>query len=1118
MNAKQYIDKSIKGLKDFQLATVKHIIKQFYENEKNRILVADEVGLGKTIVAKGVVAKMYERHIMQNNREPFNVFYICSNQTIAKQNLNKLNIFEGQNVIDNSPENDRITSLAYKPKEINNDFRFEIRAYTPATSFDFKSSTGTADERILLFRLLHKHSYLKTKKNSLKWFLKATKQMKGENWEKLIEDAVLVSNGKEQKHLYHGEYRDLRRGIISKFHKALEKKVPFKEFRELYNNLLINKERSAIYLLSKICDLNIRKNNYLNNRFTAFKKMIVYLRKQLAESCSSYLQADLFILDEFQRFSNIIGTNQETNPGIELAQNVLNKQNVKILMLSATPFKPFTSDFDTLNNENHYKEFNKVLKFLFNGHNVDFKKYSLNRKKLFELIRHPENLKANYNDAVKIKNDLEKTYRNYIARTERLIASKNKDSLINEDIKFLEITKEDIDDFIYFDKIVNYLNDNYLNDKHKTKLSAPIEYVKSSPYPLSFLFDYQHKKKLEEYYKTDPELQRLVRKNRSAWLSLQKVKEYKPLKDKHKKVIPNAKIRLLINETVKKQGWKYLWIPPSIPYYEMSGAYKNGENFSKTLIFSSWKMVPRMISAVLSYEAERFSVGRYLKSNRENKINYFERQRKPRPLLKFQTKGDALMGMNNFMLNYPSPALSNIYDPEINLSEKKSLNSIKQELKDIIKGRLIDLGVYELGKENGDWQKWTWYAVLLLDKSNDKIEYLKNWIKQKVEKNDADSDVESEGQTKEEIKEEKKGKFEYFMQVYNVICNNEVPNVSKLNEIQLNRLTDFIVDLILGSPAIAVYRGLKKIFGSNVGEMDIIKNSYKISNGFISLFNKPESIATVHLTTKQGDFYNKVLTYCINGNIQSMLDEYFYLLKDSNSISDIDDLTNMLTSILTIRPSLVEVGSIEGLKHKTKKRIRTHYALDFGQRKLATTNANRQVNIREAFNSPFRPFILASTSIGQEGLDFHFYCKRIFHWNLPSNPVDFEQREGRINRYKGHVIRLNIAKQFLEKIKPNGRNLWDSLFEIAQAEKDACCDLIPFWHLNGETLVKIDRYVPLYPFSKDIERYHLMKKVLANYRLTLGQPRQAELIEFIDNSNDRLYDELMIILAPITFQ
>ena len=60
--------------------------------------------------------------------------------------------------------------------------------------------------------------------------------------------------------------------------------------------------------------------------------------------------------------------------------------------------------------------------------------------------------------------------------------------------------------------------------------------------------------------------------------------------------------------------------------------------------------------------------------------------------------------------------------------------------------------------------------------------------------------------------------------------------------------------------------------------------------------------------------------------------------------------------------------------------------------------------VDSAFNSPFRPFLLTSTSIGQEGLDFHPWCHRLVHWNLPGNPVDLEQREGRVHRYKGHGV------------------------------------------------------------------------------------------------------------------
>ena len=69
----------------------------------------------------------------------------------------------------------------------------------------------------------------------------------------------------------------------------------------------------------------------------------------------------------------------------------------------------------------------------------------------------------------------------------------------------------------------------------------------------------------------------------------------------------------------------------------------------------------------------------------------------------------------------------------------------------------------------------------------------------------------------------------------------------------------------------------------------------------------------------------------------------------------------------------------------------------------------RKENIRNAFNSPMRPFVLATTSIGQEGLDFHNYCRVIMHWNLPSNPIDV----GRILRrfyYAGHDVCIYPCK------------------------------------------------------------------------------------------------------------
>ena len=79
---------TLNGLKDFQLATVERI-DHLFRHAQNRVLVADEVGLGKTLIARGAIVKM-ARMRMEENDDLFKVIYICSNQVIAKQNIMKL--------------------------------------------------------------------------------------------------------------------------------------------------------------------------------------------------------------------------------------------------------------------------------------------------------------------------------------------------------------------------------------------------------------------------------------------------------------------------------------------------------------------------------------------------------------------------------------------------------------------------------------------------------------------------------------------------------------------------------------------------------------------------------------------------------------------------------------------------------------------------------------------------------------------------------------------------------------------------------------------------------------------------------------------------------------------
>ena len=145
-------DQVLKGLKDFQRLTVDYVFHRLYcdAHPARRFLVADEVGLGKTLVARGVVAKAIQ-HLQEQGENRIDVVYICSNADIARQNISRLNLkIDGVQEF-NLPT--RITLLPLFLPKLNQQ-GVNFISFTPGTSFDLKSSTGTMQERALLYWLL----------------------------------------------------------------------------------------------------------------------------------------------------------------------------------------------------------------------------------------------------------------------------------------------------------------------------------------------------------------------------------------------------------------------------------------------------------------------------------------------------------------------------------------------------------------------------------------------------------------------------------------------------------------------------------------------------------------------------------------------------------------------------------------------------------------------------------------------------------------------------------------------------------------------------------------------------------------------------------------------------
>ena len=125
----------------FQEAAVQRIVARLRDRSgSRRMLLADEVGLGKTVVARGVI-----EDLMKGRRKPLTVIYLCSNAEIAEQNRRKLDPQSERSI-------GRVTQLAMRRQ--TEDLNLQLYSFTPGTSL--KAGTGLEWERRLLMYLLHR--------------------------------------------------------------------------------------------------------------------------------------------------------------------------------------------------------------------------------------------------------------------------------------------------------------------------------------------------------------------------------------------------------------------------------------------------------------------------------------------------------------------------------------------------------------------------------------------------------------------------------------------------------------------------------------------------------------------------------------------------------------------------------------------------------------------------------------------------------------------------------------------------------------------------------------------------------------------------------------------------
>ncbi len=1100
-----YVDEALLGLKDFQKATVDTVYQQIYGNGQRCMLVADEVGLGKTIVAKGIIARRILERLQEKKRSPLRVTYICSNQVIARENLRKLNLFPST-VAMKKPVS-RLAFLAEVEPEpegegVVRQHLLELNSLTPSTSFEVQRSAGLKKERAIIYALLCHDPDMNKHRRGLQWLLRGS-----------VEKMRDYQNYLERKR--KATYRD---DLPNRFLKVIKKEKIPKSETMIYSKLGSSRVCSLYQAVLEFAkQLHSRRGSRREKQMhRGCLRLVHQLRRLLIHCCLRYVNADLYILDEFQRFRNIVDINNQEEEATIARDVMFAKRDSRVLLLSATPFKAFTNHDDLDRGEDHYQDFRKVLEFLLRDRSDCLNSYDQHRQGLYKQLLTLQKGEIDLNPEHRSR--VEEILRSVMCRTERNSVADDPAVMVEDQWRDpVKLSLGDIENFRQTDQIVQSMN------RLKLNAGKPTEYCKSALYPFSYLDRYKIKESLSQH-KHDPEIASCLEATKGAWLNLESVDRYSlNLENGQDSAGPtHARLQLLIEKAIGERGAELLWVSPSLPYYPLEGSFQGMETFSKTLLFSAWVMVPRVISTLLSYEVERRTVGNEAtrESMEKQSRTYFQQPRHPSPQMRFATTGKGVnaqqRNMSNFCLLYPSPFLAQVVDPVQNVSEGFTLAELRKRTTERIRAAIDRADLDQYTTKGGDGERWYWAAPLLLDRLEMAVDDpVETWFESESPKK-----YPWERKTYfQDASDESRGKESHLAHLRD--CFHD-PASAGLGRPPAD-LAEVLAELALGSPAVLALRSLGRLFPDQKGER-LMVGAFDVADQFVNLFNKPESIAAVRLRTPHDSYWRKVSNYCANGCLQAVLDEYFHLLREQNI--DFDEAVTRLASSVTLNTASINVDDLDSFLAGKPRRLRCHYAVEFGSQRIETEQGGqRATGLREVFNSPFRPFVLATTSIGQEGLDFHSYCRRIVHWNLPGNPIDLEQREGRINRYKGLVIRQFLAKKYRQRLTKLSGDVWSHLFKLASVQERQAqgkCELVPYWHVETDA-IKIERVIPFYPYSSDQAQLRKILKTLAIYRLAFGQPRQAELIEhllardFEPDEMKEIVKSLMVDLSPINY-
>lgn len=992
--------------KPFQLATVDAVMSAFRSKRRfRRFLVADEVGLGKTIVAQQVIRRM-----MEHRQRPLTVFYMCSNLAIARQNRdNLLKVLPSDERESADCQVDRLSLLSVRPSPTHHSLH--LYSLTPDTSIPIRKKQrrdGRQEERALVHALIERAC----PQFFEEWDYDVFQRNAGVWWE---------------HHVERQEEQAANTALRQAFIESVRKEFGVKPNKQLLPILRQFEDRQL--------------------------DLIAHMRNALAASAIERVQPDLVIFDEFQRFRDLL------NPKLEEAERRVigrlrgddTENPPALLMLSATPYRLFSRRWEDEGGTSHRSQFFELIEFLYGGDNRAKKKRG-DSEVAFQALEGELRKGHTKSDGAKIaRTQIEQLLRPIMARTERASHEDGWTELHTEQLP-ADLHGADM-------RVFKHLSDSF-QPNHR---ASAVAYWTSIPLPMQTMGRHYVAWRESESASTSGAAQfdQSMRNKFRAPASW-----------------PHPRLRAL-SELVTSKQLATPWLPPTAPWWKLGGAWKNAETTPrKLLVFSRFRAVPQTIASMLSFGVESSLL------SREN-LPYPEVTK--RRLLSATENRHALLG-----LFHPSPFLIRETDPlsrtsgtigEVRAAIRRQLGAALKEIGVKVSKGARHVPIWkmlaQLDFKTGDWE-WTSNAWWQLHRQIATGEYEDSGLAQLL----TDWDEAAE---------------------------------QALVEISPGQFGD-LINHALSSPGVVVGRALFRhwpevvteegFFGALDTSWTGLRNYFDQRWFFLSLCRKKET------------YPDAIQRAVLEGNLEAVLDEHLWITSRLRSL-DGAELADELRDGLSIKSGMFYVHPLVGNREDTFS-VRCHAALPFAQQRRASLDDSddkpvRTDELRKAFNTPFWPYVLATTSVGQEGLDFHAWCDTLVHWDLCRNPADLEQREGRIQRFGGLSIRRAIAEQldaepFVDL--PAGVSPWSQIEERANSQLSDESGLAPWWVCKGGG---ITRYVFNVPTSEQNHWLHWVHEQRLLYRLALGQPNQEDLLEVLSSKGETSPEDVrdaVINLSP----